>query len=97
MDAEEDVQDRGQLCPGLNAFQSIVLLLCSERAFHPRCPNSGQLVAYDVILFLLKARAAPLHKRSLYASLSAVFPVGVAGIACVSTDFLHIHSEESAG
>lgn len=54
VDAKEDVQDFGQLRPCLDAFQAIVFLLRSERAFHPRCPYPRQLVADDVVLFLSK-------------------------------------------
>ena len=94
VDAEDDVQDLGQLRLRLDAFQAIVFLLCSERAFHPRCPHPRQLIAYDVILFLHEGRTAPLHERILYPSLPVVLPVGIAGIACIYTDFLRIHTEE---
>ena len=60
VDAKEDVQDFGQLRPCLDAFQAIVFLLRSERAFHPRCPHPRQLVADDVVLFLFQGRTATL-------------------------------------
>ena len=59
VDAEDDVQNLGQIRLRLDAFQAIVFLLCSERAFHPRCPHPRQLIAYDVVLFLHEGRTAP--------------------------------------
>lgn len=94
MDAKEDVRDLGQHRPRLDTFQTIMFLLRSERAFHPRCTHSCQLVVDDVVIFLHEGRTASLHKRSLYPFLPAVLPVGVAGIACISSDFLRIHSDE---
>ena len=66
VDAEEDVQDLGQSGSRLDPFQSIVLLLCPERALHPSRPYPRQLFTDDIILLRHECRTPSLHERCLY-------------------------------
>ena len=71
VDAEEDVQDFSLPLPGLDPTHAVMLLLRSERAFHLSGPDSGQLLADEVLLLLLCGWASALHKRCLDAQLLA--------------------------
>ena len=87
VDAEEDVQDFRFLLPYLNPTHGVMLFLLSERAFHRRGSDSGQLLANEVLLFLLCGRTSTLNKRCLDTPLLAEIPVGCACIAGVSVLF----------
>ena len=93
MDAEEYVQDFRFPLPGLDLSHGIMLFLCSERAFHCCGSDSGELLADEILLFLLCGRPPAADKGCLDTHLLAEIPVGCACIAGVSAYFLCIHLE----
>ena len=92
MNAEEDIQDLGLLSSRLNALQTIVFLLYSERAFHPRSSHlANSLLTMSLSFFTKDGRPRFTNDvcipHSLQYSLLAL-------PACISTGFLRVHTEE---
>ena len=95
VDAKEDVQDFGQLRPCLDAFQAIVFLLRSGTSLPSPLPFIlASSLRDDVVLFLSKD-GRPRLTNDVCIPLSLQYsPVGAAGIACVSSGLLRLHTEE---
>lgn len=66
----------------------------SKGAFHPCRSHSCKFLSHNILFFLLGCLTTSLGKGRLNAVLLAEVPVVGAGIACVATDFLYIHSEK---
>ena len=59
-------------------------------------PKKMYRISVNFVLALMRfrPRTATLDEWRLYSSILAVLPVGAAGITCVSSDLLHVHTEE---